>query len=129
MDGKRIGRCAVEGRLKRGHQRYLATESDLFLCLSFFCRLLHSQFLKRGVHGGAATPHRPDDVCLPSVQVQEAAEQVEAADGIQYSWPFTGDSNHHQSGQSFLRSSFYLLPLPTFQNGVPPCFGCLHPPG
>ena len=62
---------------------------------------LGTVFVLPGPKIGKTTPHRPRDVCLPSVQVQrsrqKAAGQVEAADGFQYSWRLTGDSNHYQS--------------------------------
>jgi len=54
-------------------------------------------FVLPGPKIGKTTPHRSDDVCLPSVQTQKTAGQVEAADGFQYSWPLTRDSNHYQS--------------------------------
>jgi hypothetical protein len=60
---------------------------------------LEDQPLSRSPEAISQTPHRPDDVCLPSIHVQKApivAGQVEAADGFRYSWPFTGDSSRYQ---------------------------------
>ena len=68
-------------------------------------------FVLPGPKIGKTTPHRPHDVCLPSGQVQKAAGQVEAADGFQYSWPLTRDSNRYQLSVSYQSVVISRVPL------------------